>query len=343
MDNVMETPIASTAAAPGKKSLPFILRFFQIFESLGVLVMLLVLFGVMSVLKPVYLNTNNLNNIIITGSIIAVTGLGMTIAVAMGDLDLSVGSNQALTACIAADLLTRTSMPLTIGATLLIGLLVGVTNGIIISRLKVPAFVATLGMMSVLRGAALLYTDGQSILIMGYDNFASLNTSKVLGLPMPFIIALATLLVFYILLRHTPFGRHVCAIGGNENAARATGLRIGLTRVIVFGLVGMAAALSGIMLSAQLLFVDGTLGKGLELQAIAVTVLGGTSLAGGSGNLPGTLLGALLIAAINSALNILKVPPFYQYLALGLLLILALSLDTARRAIIKRVVTGGVG
>ena len=339
----METPIASTAAAPGKKSLPFILRFFQIFESLGVLVMLLVLFGVMSVLKPVYLNTNNLNNIIITGSIIAVTGLGMTIAVAMGDLDLSVGSNQALTACIAADLLTRTSMPLTIGATLLIGLLVGVTNGIIISRLKVPAFVATLGMMSVLRGAALLYTDGQSILIMGYDNFASLNTSKVLGLPMPFIIALATLLVFYILLRHTPFGIHVCAIGGNENAARATGLRIGLTRVIVFGLVGMAAALSGIMLSAQLLFVDGTLGKGLELQAIAVTVLGGTSLAGGSGNLPGTLLGALLIAAINSALNILKVPPFYQYLALGLLLILALSLDTARRAIIKRVVTGGVG
>ena len=339
----METPIASTAAAPGKKSLPFILRFFQIFESLGVLVMLLVLFGVMSVLKPVYLNTNNLNNIIITGSIIAVTGLGMTIAVAMGDLDLSVGSNQALTACIAADLLTRTSMPLTIGATLLIGLLVGVTNGIIISRLKVPAFVATLGMMSVLRGAALLYTDGQSILIMGYDNFASLNTSKVLGLPMPFIIALATLLVFYILLRHTPFGRHVCAIGGNENAARATGLRIGLTRVIVFGLVGMAAALSGIMLSAQLLFVDGTLGKGLELQAIAVTVLGGTSLAGGSGILPGTLLGALLIAAINSALNILKVPPFYQYLALGLLLILALSLDTARRAIIKRVVTGGVG
>ncbi|WP_162909718.1 ABC transporter permease [Aggregatilinea lenta] len=338
----MEAQIATPAAAPGDKPLPFILRFFQIFESLGVLVMLLVLFGVMAAIKPVYLNTNNLNNIVITGSIIAVTGLGMTIAVAMGDLDLSVGSNQALTACIAADLLTRTSMPLTIGATLLIGLLVGVVNGVIISRLKVPAFVATLGMMSVLRGAALLYTDGQSILIMGYDDFAALNTSKVLGLPMPFIIALVTLLFFYVLLRHTPFGRHVCAIGGNENAARATGLRIGLTRVIVFGLVGMAAALSGIMLSAQLLFVDGTLGKGLELQAIAVTVLGGTSLAGGSGNLPGTLLGALLIAAINSALNILKVPPFYQYLALGLLLILALSLDTARRAIIKRVVTGGV-
>ncbi|HML24792.1 MAG TPA: ABC transporter permease [Aggregatilinea sp.] len=338
----METQIASPAAPPRDKPLPFILRFFQVFESLGVLVMLLVLFGVMAAIKPVYLNVNNLNNIVITGSIIAVTGLGMTIAVAMGDLDLSVGSNQALTACIAADLLTRTSMPLTIGATLLIGLMIGVVNGMIISRLKVPAFVATLGMMSVLRGAALLYTDGQSILIMGYDDFAALNTSKVLGLPMPFIIALVTLLVFYVLLRHTPFGRHVCAIGGNENAARATGLRIGLTRVIVFGLVGMAAALSGIMLSAQLLFVDGTLGKGLELQAIAVTVLGGTSLAGGGGNLPGTLLGALLIAAINSALNILKVPPFYQYLALGLLLILALTLDTARRAVIKRVVSGGV-
>ncbi len=338
----MESQIASPATAPVDKPLPLILRFFQLFESLGVVAMLLILFGVMSIINPVYLNYNNLNNIIISGSIIAVVGMGMTFAVAMGDLDLSVGSNQALTACIAADLLTRTSIPLTIAGTLLVGLVIGIINGTIISRLRVPAFVATLGMMSILRGAALLYTDGQSILIMGYDDFARLNTGKVLGVPMPFIIALATLAIFYVVLRHTPFGRHVCAIGGNENAARATGLKIGMTRVIVFGLVGMSAAMSGIMLSAQLLFVDGTLGAGLELQAIAVTVLGGTSLAGGSGNLPGTLLGALLVAAISSALNILKVPPFYQYLALGLLLILALSLDTLRRIVLKRTITGGV-
>ena len=338
----MQTQASSSTTLTERQQLPLILRSLQIFESLGVVALLLIVLVVMSISNPVYVNYNNLNNIIITASIIAVTGLGMTLAIAMGDLDLSVGSNQALSACIAADLLTKTSLPLTIAGTLSLGLGIGLINGIIITRLRVPAFGATLGMMSILRGAALLYTDGQSFLIMGYDNFARLNSAKVLGIPMPFIIALAILIIFYILLRHTPFGRHVCAIGGNEQAARATGLKIAKTRVMVFGLVGMSAAMSGIMLAAQLLFVDGTLGAGLELQAIAVTVLGGTSLAGGSGNLPGTLLGAILIASINSALNILKVPPFYQYMALGLLLILALTLDTIRRAVIKRVVTESV-
>ncbi len=316
------------------------LRFFQVFESVGVLLMLLIVIVVMSIVNPVYLNLNNIINIVITASIIAVVGMGMTMAVAMGGLDLSVGSTQALTACIAASLLDMTNIPFTIIGTLAIGMLIGMLNGVIISRLRVPAFVATLGMMSILRGAALLYTNGQSVLIMGHDDFAQLNTGRLLGVPVPFVIALITLLVFYVLLRHTPFGRHVCAIGGNENAALATGLKVNRTRVLVFGLVGMSAALSGIMLSAQLLIVDGTLGTGLELQAIAVTVLGGTSLAGGSGNLPGTLLGSLLVAAISSAMNILRVPPFYQYLALGLLLILALSLDTLRRVLVKRAMTG---
>lgn len=335
---------ANIPAAPivEDKPLPVVLRFFQLFESLGVLALLLIVIGVMSIANPVFLNPNNVTNIVINASIVAVVGLGMTLAVAMGGLDLSVGSNQALTACVAASLLDTTNMPTTIVGTLLLGLIVGAINGVIISRLNVPAFVATLGMMSILRGAVLLYTDGQSVLIMGHDDFASLNTARVLGVPMPFIVALIVLAIFFVLLRQTPFGRHICAIGGNESAARATGLKVDRTKILVYGLVGMSAAMSGIMLAAQLLFVDGTLGAGLELQAIAVTVLGGTSLAGGSGNLPGTLLGALLIAAINSALNILKVPPFYQFMAIGLLLILALALDTGRRVVIKRVVTGGV-
>jgi ribose transport system permease protein len=328
-------------AAQRDRPLALVLRFFQLFESLGVLVMLLLLFAVMSFANPVFLKYNNLTNVIITASIIAVTGMGMTLAVAMGGLDLSVGSNQALTACVAASLLNHTNIPITFAGTLLLGMAIGIVNGLIISRLHVPAFVATLGMMSILRGAALLYTDGQSVLIMGHRDFAQLNSGKVLGVPMPFIIALLTLVVFYILLRHTPFGRHVCAIGGNEAAAHATGLKIGLIKVLVFGLTGMSAALSGIMLSAQLLYVDGTLGAGLELQAITVTVLGGTSLSGGSGNLPGTLIASLLVAAISSALNILKIAPFYQYLALGSLLILALALDTLRRIVVHKVVSGG--
>ena len=170
-----------------------------------------------------------------------------------------------------------------------------------------PAFVATLGAMSVLRGIALLITDGQSILLMDQPAFAQLNSGQLLGVPIPVLIALGVFAVLWLVMRHTPFGQHVCAIGGNERAAEATGLRVDRTKVIVFMIVSTTAALSGVMLTSRLMIVDGTLGLGLELQAIAVVVLGGTSLMGGNANLLGTLLAAVLLAVINSALNILKV------------------------------------
>ena len=277
----------------------------------------------------------------VTAAIIAVPALGMTLALAMGALDLSIGSLQALAAFTVAILLGTVGVPLGIGATLLLGAAVGLANGLIITRLGVPAFVATLGAMSVLRGSALLITDGQSILLMDQPAFAQLNSGQLLGVPIPVLIALGVFAVLWLVMRHTPFGQHVCAIGGNERAAEATGLRVDRTKVIVFIIVGTTAALSGVMLTSRLMIVDGTLGLGLELQAIAVVVLGGTSLMGGNANLLGTLLAAVLLAVINSALNILKVESFYQYLALGLLLIFALSLDTLRRAIIKRAVTEG--
>jgi ribose/xylose/arabinose/galactoside ABC-type transport system permease subunit len=195
-------------------------------------------------------------------------------------------------------------------------------------------------MMGVIRGAALLYTNGQSVMITTHREYALLNNGKVLGVPIPFIIALLVLAGLYILLQHTRFGRHVCAVGGNEQAAIASGLDVNKITVSVFMLVGMAAALSGIMLSSKLLIVDGTLGAGFELQAIAISVLGGTSLSGGTGNMIGTFLASLLLAAIAGALNILNVPSFYQYLALGLLLIFALALDTLRRSLISRAVAG---
>jgi ribose/xylose/arabinose/galactoside ABC-type transport system permease subunit len=256
-------------------------------------------------------------------------------------LDLSIGSLQALAACAVAILLGTLAIPLSIGATLLLGALVGLVNGLIVTRLGVPAFVATLGMMSVLRGAALLMTDGQSILLMDQPEFARLNTGQLLGVPIPVLTALGVFMILWLVMRHTPFGQHVCAIGGNERAAIVTGLKVDRIKVLVFVIVGATAALSGVMLTSRLMIVDGTLGVGLELQAIAVVVLGGTSLMGGNANLVGTMLAAVLLAVINSSLNILKVESFYQYLALGLLLIFALALDTLRRAIVRRAVTEG--
>jgi ribose transport system permease protein len=328
-------------ADQSRRGLDRALRFFQLFENLGVLVMIIVVVALVTWVTPNFLSPHNVSSLLVTAAIAAVPAFGMTVALAMGALDLSIGSLQALAACTVAILLGTVGIPLSIGATILLGAGVGLVNGLVVTRLGVPAFVATLGGMSVLRGAALLITDGQSILLMDQPDFARLNSGEILGVPVPVLIALAVFAALWLVMRHTPFGRHVCAIGGNEKAAQATGLHVDRVKVMAFMIVGATTALSGVMLTSQLMIVDGTLGLGLELQAIAIVVLGGTSLMGGNANMLGTLLAAVLISVINSALNILKVEPFYQYLALGLLLIGALALDTLRRQLIKRAVTEG--
>ena len=334
------TPGAAVARESGR-GLERALRFFQLFENLGVLVMIVIVVALVTWVTPAFLSPHNVTSLLVTAAIAAVPALGMTLALAMGALDLSIGSLQALAACTVAILLGTIGIPLGIAATVLLGAAVGLANGLIITRLGVPAFVATLGGMSVLRGAALLITDGQSILLMDEPDFARLNSGQILGVPIPVLIALSLFAALWLVMRHTPFGQHICAIGGNEKAAQATGLHVDRVKVLVFVIVGATAALSGVMLTSQLMIVDGTLGLGLELQAIAIVVLGGTSLMGGNANMLGTMLAAVLISVINSALNILKVEPFYQYLALGLLLIGALALDTLRRQLINRAVTEG--
>jgi ribose transport system permease protein len=241
-----------------------------------------------------------------------------------------------LTAIVVASLLSAVDPPMAIFGALLTGLALGLLNGALISKLRLPAFVVTFGMMSIVRGVALLVTQGQSVMVTRHIEFGLLNNGKILGLPVPFIIMLIVFVVLSALLKHTPFGRHACAIGGNRGAATVSGINIDRVTIAVFGLVGVTAAISGVMLSSQLMIVDATLGTGFELQAITVSVLGGTSLSGGHGNLVGTVFAALLLATIASALNILKVVSFYQYLALGVLLIFALAIDTARRAFIAK-------
>jgi len=311
-------------------------RIIQFAESLGVFVLLVIVVAGASILAPGFFTYTNLTNTLITASITAVTGLGMTFAIAMGGFDLSVGSVQVLAAIVAAGLLSMVEPPLAILGALLTGLALGLLNGILISKLGLPAFVVTFGMMSVVRGVALLVTQGQSVMITKHIEFGLLNNGKIFGIPVPFITMMVVFIVLSVLLRDTPLGRHACAIGGNRAAAIVSGINIDRVTIAVFGLVGVTAATSGVMLSSQLMIVDATLGIGFELQAITVSVLGGTSLSGGHGNLVGTVFAALLLATIASALNILKVVPFYQYLALGLLLIFALAIDSARRAFIAR-------
>jgi ribose/xylose/arabinose/galactoside ABC-type transport system permease subunit len=315
-------------------------RLLGLLQSVGILTTLTVVCVAVSIADSSFSSAGNIRNILTNASILAVCGFGMTLAIAMRSIDLSVGSVLALTACVAAKVGANDgSVVAAVAAGLGAGLAVGAINGLIISKFRVPAFVATLGMMSVARGVALLYTDGESILV-GNASFSWIAREQVLGIPMPFLIALATLALLWLLFNHTRFGRHVAAAGGNEPAAVASGIRIDRLVIAVFALVGLTAGLSGVLTTAQLGNVDPSLGVGFELNVIAVAVLGGTSLAGGNGNLPGTLLAALLIASINSALNILGVQAFYQYLAVGLLLIAALTLEGVRRRVMLSTTPG---
>jgi ribose/xylose/arabinose/galactoside ABC-type transport system permease subunit len=315
-------------------------RLLDAMQSLGLIALLVAVFVGVSIAEPRFLSADSIKAILINSSMLAVCGFGMTLAIALRGIDLSVGSVQALAAVVAAKLSsTGTSVGVAIAIALLVGLVVGAINGVVISQLRVPAFVATLGMMSIARGVALIYSNGGSFLVSD-PSFTGISRNSIAGVPLPFVITLVALLAFWTLFNQTSFGRHIAAAGGNEDAAVASGIRLGSLVIVVFAIVGLSAAIAGVLLTAQVAYVDGTVGVGFELNVIAVVVLGGTSLRGGRGNLVGTLLAAVLIASISGALNILGVATLYQYLVVGLLLIAALALESLRDRIAGRASAG---
>lgn len=308
-------------------------------ERFGVLLPFVLVAVMGIVFAPNFLSSSNIANTLVNASLMAIIGFGMTIVIALRGLDLSVGSNMALTACVTAIMIGVAGVWVGMAAGIAVGAAVGLLNGLLVAYVKVPAFVATLGTLAIIRGVALLVTGGGSILVT--DNaFGAIATTRLLGVPVPLIVALVLLGVWYLVLERTPFGRHVCAVGGRPEAAVDSGIAVKAVTLKSFIIVGASVGVAGILIASQLGSVDGTLGTGLELQIIAITVLGGTSLSGGSGNLVGTFIASILLAMISSGLNLLNIPPFYQYLAVGLLLLLALSLDSARRRIQRRALLG---
>jgi ribose transport system permease protein len=282
---------------------------------------LLVVGAVFAVLTPTFLTWNNLLNVCTSASVVAIVGLGMTLAIASGNFDLSVGSTAAFAGCIAMSLVPQIGVLPAIGLGIATGGLVGLANGLVVTELRVPAFIATLGMLTIVRGAALIYTRGRDIYLFGKTDYKILSAGLT-----PTLLALAIAALFGLLLKYSPFGRHILATGSNLVSARRVGVRTTYVLWAVFAIVGATAALSGLILSAQVLTGNGRLATGLELSAIAVVILGGTPLTGGRASIPGTLLGSLLVAVINNGLNLLNVSVFYQNVTLGLLLLVALTL-----------------
>ena len=327
-------PNALSAGEPAKKRVgdpalhlrSFVAHYARQF---GTLAGLLGLCAILWILTPHFLTVSNLLNVAQQTAINAIIAVGLTFVIISGGIDLSVGSLVAFTGVVLADLLQHeVPLPLALIGGLAAGLACGVANGLLITWGRLPPFIATLGMMSVARSGALLYTDGRPI--SGFsEGFRWLARGEVLAVPVPVLVMAVVYAIAHFTLRRTPFGRYVFAIGGNEEAALLSGVRVRLHKTMVYGVSGLLSALAACVLTARLNSAQPIAGINYELDAIAATVIGGTSLMGGQGSVIGTLIGALIMGVLRNGLNLLGVSSFVQQLVIGLVIIIAVLMDTA--------------
>jgi len=280
----------------------------------------------------VFLNMNNLLNIVRNASILIIIGVGETITLTARDVDLSVGSVLSLTSVVAAIMLNRYGMPfpLAILAALLIGAVLGLINGLLITYVGLPPFIATYGTLWVLFGFAYLILQGA--VIYGFPaGFRVIGNGHLLGIPMPIVVMTVVFLTGYLLLHHTTLGRRFFATGANIETARMSGIKVERVIIAAYAISGFLAAVAGLVLIAYTNGSEARIGDSYLLPVMAVVVMGGTSLAGGQGNLVGTLVAALIMAVIHNGMNILAVPAIWQSLVVGLLIIGTVLADQGLR------------
>jgi ribose transport system permease protein len=252
----------------------------------------------------------------------------MTLVILTAGIDLSVGSVLAFTGAVAAGVISAgMSFPVAIVVCLIVGLLMGAVNGLIVSKGKVPAFIATLAVMVIARGLTLVYTKGNPIVISD-PGYRFIGSGKILGIPFPVILMLAIFAIMYWVLKNTIFGRNVYAVGGNEEAARLAGINVNRVKIFVYALTGLFASISALIYTSRLMSAQPNAGSMMELDAIAAVIIGGTRLTGGKGGVIGTLIGALIMGVLDNILNLSNVSPFYQDIAKGLVILAAVLIDS---------------
>jgi len=304
------------------------------------LIALFLLCLAISLLSDKFLTATNAWNVMRQISVNVCISVGMTLVVLTAGIDLSVGSVLALCGAVTAGLLKNgIELPannLFIGFTLLgaivagllIGALLGVFNGWTITKFKVPPFVATLAMLTIARGLTMLWTGGYPISAFG-ENFASIGTGWLLGIPVPVWLSGIVVLIAVVLTKKTRLGRYIYAIGGNESAAKLSGINVNKIKIAVYTIAGALAAVGGIIVTSRLDSAQPNAGVTYELDAIAAVVIGGTSLSGGRGSILGTVLGAVIIGVLNNGLVLLNVSPFWQQVVKGAVILLAVIIDKA--------------
>jgi ribose transport system permease protein len=300
-------------------------------RDMGTVAGLLIMVVVFASLSDVFLTQRNIINILQQSSINGCIAIGMTLVIISGGIDLSVGPAAALAAIVSATLLVAGyPVPLIILSALAVGLLCGMLNGVLIAYAGLQPFIVTLGTLSLFRAFALIYTGGNPVLSLPKE-FRQIFTSELFGLPVPVVVVALLAIAATVLLKKTPLGEYILAVGGNEEAARVSGVPIERTKVITYMISGGLASLAAIILIARLGAAEPTLGNLWELEAIAAAAIGGASLMGGKGSIFGTILGAIVLGAMRNGLTLLNVQAFYQLLATGIIIILAMLVDRLAR------------
>lgn len=332
-------------------------RLTQVLARYGVLLVLLLMIAALSILSPIirgdqtFLTASNLSNVLLQASVNMIVAVGMTYVITSGGIDLSVGSVVALCGVLSAMVMRDVNAVSIFGLNLSldgpvgavmgfgvaigVGILCGLFNGILITRLNLSPFIATLGTMGVFRGIALVISEGRSI--YGFDQeFKDFFAGRIpiggdLELPVAVIIAVLIALIFWFFLTQTRLGKYTIAIGGSEETARVAGIPIARYKIGIYALVGFLTGIAGALLLARLNSGDPTFGGLFELNAIAAVVMGGTRLSGGQGSIGGTIVGALIISLVQNAMNIFNVPSYWQQVVIGAVIVFAVVLDQYRK------------
>ncbi|WP_285844359.1 ABC transporter permease [Metabacillus halosaccharovorans] len=301
-----------------------------LWNRLGMIMILLLLCIVLSFTAPNFLDTANLLNVLKQVSIIAILAAGMTIVILTGGIDLSVGSTVALSGVISVMVSSAGVNPyiaMLSGAA--VGYAVGLINGFFTAKTKLPAFIVTLGSFTYVRGLAYVISGGYPI-VLENETFKFIGGGSIIGIPTPIYIMLLVYIVMFFILKYTMFGRHIYAIGGNEEAARLTGIKVERSLINVYSISGLLAGLGGVVLAGRLYSGQPTAGQMYELDAIAAVILGGTSLVGGRGKIQGTIIGVLIMGVISNGLTLMDVNYYWQLVVKGGVIIAAVLLDRLR-------------
>ncbi|MBR4195209.1 MAG: ABC transporter permease [Synergistaceae bacterium] len=306
-------------------------RYFK--ENMGTLIGLLAMCVILSLTtNGVFYSQRNLVNVLRQVSSNACLAFGMTFAIITGGIDLSVGSILALSGTLSAGFIAFNNMPVAQAVILaiVIGTALGLFNGFVIAKTTIPPFIVTLAMMQIARGAAYIYSNGQPIRAM-FPDYQIIGTGWLGPIPYPVIYMIVFLIVCVILLSKTRFGRHVYAVGGNDKAAIFSGVNVARTKILVYTMSGFLAAFTGVVLCARMASGQPTAGQSFEMDAIAATVLGGTSMSGGVGKIGSTMIGVLIIGVLNNGLNLLGLNSFWQQIAKGIVILLAVYVDMLKK------------